>query len=163
MKVPTSPTSPTTLTTPTPPTDTPPSVTGRVTSGLGDGATFVSLPGYVEQFLDRLGYEPYPGTLNVDLDPEPGDDWQDARDRLVPIRIDGWEADGQSFGPARCYPVVLAVGDRTYAPAHEVVPERSDHDPNQLEVLAPDRLRDALALEDGDRVTVSVRPDSEQP
>ena len=40
---------------------------GTVTSGMGEGRHYISLPGYMEQFESRLGYAPFAGTLNVDL------------------------------------------------------------------------------------------------
>ena len=36
---------------------------GSVTGGMGEGRHYISLPGYMTQFRDRLGYEPFPGTL----------------------------------------------------------------------------------------------------
>ena len=43
---------------------------GAVTSGMGEGRHYISLPGYMEQFSERLGYEPFAGTLNLDLTDE---------------------------------------------------------------------------------------------
>src|SRR5918994_4141036 len=40
---------------------------GNVISGMGEGAYYMSLEGYRRQFREKLGYEPYPGTLNVRL------------------------------------------------------------------------------------------------
>ena len=43
------------------------SVSGKVFSGLGEGAYYISLMGYKKQFTSKLGFEPYPGTLNLKL------------------------------------------------------------------------------------------------
>ena len=40
---------------------------GLVTSGMGEGRHYITLPGYMEQFIERLGYEPFAGTLNLEL------------------------------------------------------------------------------------------------
>src|SRR5919197_1426942 len=40
---------------------------GIVISGMGEGAYYMSLDGYKKQFREKLGYEPYPGTLNIKL------------------------------------------------------------------------------------------------
>lgn len=40
---------------------------GRVVSGMGEGAYYMSLEGYRKQFREKLGYEPFPGTLNIKL------------------------------------------------------------------------------------------------
>jgi riboflavin kinase len=134
---------------------------GSVTSGMGEGRHYISLPGYMEQFEERLGYAPFAGTLNIDLASES----VRARAGLTafePVTIEGWEGEDRTYGPAFCYPATLEVGgtdegDRgTYEPAHVITPERTHHDEDQLEVIAPDRLRDVLDLVDGDRLTVHV-------
>jgi riboflavin kinase len=128
---------------------------GTVTSGMGEGRHYISLPGYKRQFEERLDYEPFPGTLNVRLDEE------SVRSRtrmasLDAVPIDGWEDDQRTFGPATCYAAALEHDGASYESAHIIVPERTHHDETQLEIIAPDRLRDELQLEDDDEVTVHV-------
>jgi riboflavin kinase len=129
---------------------------GTVTSGMGEGRHYITLSGYMSQFRERLDYEPYAGTLNIDLTAE------SVRDRarlsgFEPITIEGWEDDERTYGPAYCYPATVenAAGE-SYEQAHVIAPERTHHGEDQLEVIAPDRLRDALDLEDGDEVIVRV-------
>jgi riboflavin kinase len=135
------------------------SLSGVVTSGMGEGRHYITLPGYMEQFESRLGYAPFAGTLNLDLD----DESVRARarmDAIDPVPIDGWEGEDRTYGPAFCWPAVLetSAGDR-YERAHVIAPERTHHGADQLEVIAPERLRDALGLDDGDHVTVHVGDD----
>ncbi|MEF8786205.1 MAG: DUF120 domain-containing protein [Haloarculaceae archaeon] len=130
------------------------SLTGVVTSGMGEGRHYITLPGYMEQFRELLGYEPFAGTLNIDLTEE------SIRRRahlgaIDPVVIEGWEDDERTYGPAYCYPATV-VADERYEPAHVIAPERTHHGDDHLEVIAPDRLRDALELQDGDEVTVDV-------
>jgi riboflavin kinase len=40
-----------------------------------------------------------------------------------------------------------------------IAPERTHHDEDQLEVIAPVKLRDVLGLADGDHLTVHVHDD----
>ena len=42
-------------------------VTGEVFSGLGEAAKYISMEGYMKQFKSKLGFSPYPGTLNLKL------------------------------------------------------------------------------------------------
>ena len=42
-------------------------ITGTLFSGLGEGAYYISLPGYKKQFISKLGFKPYPGTLNLKI------------------------------------------------------------------------------------------------
>lgn len=130
---------------------------GRVTGGMGEGSHYISLPGYMEQFEDRLGYRPFVGTLNVDLE----DDSVRTRAGIgafEAITIEGWESEDRTYGPAFCYPATIETAEGAqYEPVHVISPERTHHEDDQLEVIAPERLRDVLGLEDGDDVTVHVR------
>jgi riboflavin kinase len=128
---------------------------GTVTTGMGEGRHYISLPGYMEQFVDRLGYEPFAGTLNLELAPESVRE-RARMDALDPVRIDGWEDDERTYGPAFCWPATVEADEGGYETAHVIAPERTHHGDDQLEVIAPDRLRDEFELEDGESVTVHV-------
>jgi riboflavin kinase len=129
---------------------------GTATGGMGEGRHYISLPGYMEQFRERLDYEPFPGTLNVDLAAE-SVRRRSALSSLTPVPIDGWEDDERTYGPAVCYAATVETADgEAYERAHVIEPERTHHDADQLEIIAPDRLRDELGIEDGDRLTVAV-------
>lgn len=132
-------------------------LTGTVCMGLGEGQYFVSLPGYKKQFETRLGYEPFEGTLNVELTSE-SVRRRSAIGHMNAILIEGWEGEERTYGPVVCYPATLRLthGEQ-YEPAHIVAPKRTHHDEDQLEVLAPDELREVLSLEEGDQVTVHVK------
>jgi riboflavin kinase len=41
---------------------------GILVSGMGEGAYYMALKGYTKQFKSKIGYVPFPGTLNVRLD-----------------------------------------------------------------------------------------------
>lgn len=132
-------------------------LTGEATSGMGRGRHFITLPGYMDQFTDRLGYEPFPGTFNVELDDE-STQRRSAIEAFQPIPIDSWEDGDNTYGAASCYPATIeATNGNRYEPAHLLVPDRTDHTQNQLEIVAPDKLRDELGLDDGDQVTVHVQ------
>ena len=122
-------------------------IEGAVASGLGEGRYYLSQPGYVVQFSERLGYAPYPGTLNVRVDA--------ATLRTLSVvagwsgqRIDGFEASGRTFGGATCHPARM-----NGRPCHLIRPDRS-HYKDVVEFIAPERLRDALRLVDGQTVRV---------
>ena len=128
---------------------------GTVTAGMGEGRHYITLPGYMEQFREKLGYEPFPGTLNVDLVPE-SVRRRSALSSLSPVSIQGWEDEDRTYGPAVCYPAVVEGDGGQYEGAHLIHPERTHHDEDQVEVIAPDKLRNELDLHDGDRITVHV-------
>ncbi|WP_435100328.1 DUF120 domain-containing protein [Halarchaeum sp. P4] len=128
---------------------------GSVTGGMGEGRHYISLPGYKRQFEERLGYEPFPGTLNVELD-ERSRRERSAMESFEGVPIDEWEDEERTYGSATCYPAVLEADGETYEPVHVIVPDRTHHDETQVELIAADKLRDELDLSDGDEVTVHV-------
>jgi len=138
-------------------TDATLSLDGTVTSGMGEGRHYISLSGYMRQFRDRLGYEPFLGTLNVELVPESvraRAELEALADDATPI--EGWEDGDRTFGPATCYAARVQSEAGSYDGAHVIVPERTHHDATQLELIAPVKLRDELDLDDGERLTVHL-------
>jgi riboflavin kinase, archaea type len=125
------------------------SIAGEVVSGLGEGRYYLSQPGYVVQFTERLGYSPYPGTLNVRLRPTETRRLGVVRD-WNGVRIDGFEAGGRTFGGATCYPAKL-----NGRPCHLIRPDRS-HYQDVVEFVAAERLRTRLRLKDGDAVKAEL-------
>ncbi len=130
-------------------------LSGVVTSGMGEGRHYITLPGYMAQFREKLGYEPFPGTFNVDLD-EASIRKRGRLDGVAPITIEGWEDDERTYGPAYCYDAVVTVDGEEYDGAHVIAPERTHHGDDHLEVIAPDKLRDVFDLADGQEVSIRV-------
>jgi riboflavin kinase, archaea type len=122
---------------------------GTVTSGLGEGRYYLSQPGYVVQFSERLGYSPYPGTLNVRVGP-PALRKVEVVGGWTGLRIDGFEASGRTFGGASCFPARM-----NGHLCHLIHPDRS-HYQDVVEFIAPERLRDVLALKDDDPVEIEL-------
>jgi riboflavin kinase len=128
------------------------SLRGSVISGLGEGKYYMSLDHYVAQFSRVLGFIPYPGTLNIRLDPSS----LPIRKRLDQrewIPIEGFTADERTFGNARCLPCRIMQ-----TPCGIVIPGRSHYPDDILEIIAPVSLREAYGLEDTDMVAVEVAP-----
>ena len=111
---------------------------GKIASGLGQGQYFLTREGYSRQFLQKLGFVPFPGTLNVRLEgPFPAE--------KQAIRIEGFAEEGKSFGECKCYRIKLNGIE-----AAVVRPEKSRYPPELIEIVALVQLRRALGLEDGD-------------
>jgi riboflavin kinase len=122
---------------------------GSVASGLGEGRYYLSQPGYLVQFTERLGYTPYPGTLNVKVEPEDFRRVEAAREWRA-IRIDGFAAGGRTFGGASCF--AARLNGRA---CHLIVPDRTHHR-DVVELISPEYLRETLGLKDDDRVELEV-------
>ena len=125
-------------------------LTGVVTSGLGQGAYFMSLP-WVRDAVSRLiGFTPYPGTLNVRLDPDAVTVWRRiAEGRAVVLVPPPPEICG-----ARLFPLVVAPDVK----ASVIVPDVTRYGDDVLELIAAIHLRSLLGLRDHDRVTLQLRP-----
>jgi len=72
------------------------------------------------------------------------------------VPIDAWEGEDRTYGAASCYGVTLVTGDERYEEVHAIVPTAPTTTTTSSELIAPERLRDALGLGDGDAVEVRV-------
>jgi len=126
---------------------------GAVESGLGEGRYYMSLPHYRHQFLKHLGFEPFPGTLNIRLN-APSIEVRRQLDSLPWIEIEGFTADNRTFGAARALPCRIHE-----IPCAIVVPARSHYPEDIIEVIAETGLRNALGVEDGDSLEVEIAHD----
>ncbi len=128
---------------------------GRLATGIGQGVFFTRLDWARAQFIDRLGIDPHPGTVNVIVDhPDSMPVWVRLK-RTPGIRIDN-PGDGPHDCDARCYPVTVAGR----IDGAIVVPEIDGYPPAQVEIIAAVGVRDALGIEDGDTVEIELkRPD----
>src|SRR5919201_5463618 len=127
---------------------------GKVVSGMGEGAYYMSLEGYRKQFKEKLGYEPYPGTLNVRLTDQI---YMNARLELSnypSIFIDGFSDGTRTYGWVKCYRAV--INDGAVDAAAVLVLERTHYDDSMLEVIAPESIKQATGIKNGDRVKVQV-------
>lgn len=119
-------------------------IKGRIASGMGEGAYYLSRKGYQEGLAALIGFTPFPGTLNVVPD-EPF-----LMDGLTGAVLPGYRGEERSFGAVR----VLRASLRDI-PCAVVIPERT-HRTGVLEIIAADRLREVLGIDDGDEVEVTV-------
>ncbi len=127
---------------------------GSVVSGLGEGRYYMSLPGYLTSFREKLGYIPYPGTLNIRLCERDLPKLVAVERLLSPIVIPGFTHEGRRYGAVYCYLASLNRSERV----HVIKPERTHHPRGIVEVISPRNLRESLSLEDGDIVTLIVPP-----
>ena len=128
------------------------SLHGSVVSGIGEGKYYMSLPEYKAQFKQILGFEPYPGTLNIRLT-HASIPTRKKIDSMEWIRVKGFSADGRTFGDARCIPCRIGT-----ISCGIVVPGRTHYPEDIIEVIAPIALRRKLGVEDSDSISVEVGP-----
>ncbi len=132
----------------------PPSLTleGTVFTGLGEGAYYIGKEQYRKQFIERLGFDPYPGTLNLKLTSEYDLKARGELEGYPGIEIEGFTNENRTFGPVKCYPVI--IGGKVKGAI--ILALRSHYDASVLEIIAPSVLRKSLGLKDGHRIRIEV-------
>jgi riboflavin kinase len=124
---------------------------GELFSGLGEGSYYIGQEGYRRQLREKLGLDPYPGTLNVRL--KSGYEGEKRRLETLPlVHIEGFSAEKRSFGPA--WVTRAVVNDDVEAAV--ILALRSHYGPDVIELVAEENLRKRLRLKDGDTVKVRV-------
>lgn len=132
----------------------PPSIVleGEVFTGIGEGAYYVMLEGYRRQFVEKLGFDPYPGTLNLKLKTDYDLKTRSELETYPAIEIESFKDEARTFGPAKCYRVVL----NNKVEGALVSAMRSHYNSSVVEIIAPTFLRQKLNLKDGNKVKVEV-------
>lgn len=121
---------------------------GVVYSDLGRAASFMTVERVAAAIEDALGFAAYPGTLNLKLDTSTARDvWRAVKDRGAGIEIPSQEP---SHCSARCFRVRIEGN----WPGAVILPAVEGYPADKVEIIAPLRLKEALDIEDGARVTV---------
>lgn len=123
---------------------------GKIVDGFRKGKYYLSLPGYRRGIRNRLGFEPYAGTLNVKLSKN---DFMKRNEilREEPVVINGFRTKNRTFGDLFAYH--CSVDGR---PAAIVFPLRSNHPQDVVEIVAEVNLRKILSKGKGSSVVVEL-------
>ena len=132
----------------------PPSVTleGVIFTGLGEGAYYITREPYRKQFIEKLGFDPYPGTLNLKLTTDYDVKTYSELDAYPTIEIEGFKSENRTFGSVKCYPAII----ENKVKGALICALRSHYNTSVIEVIAPVFLRKHLKLKDGHKVKVEV-------
>jgi riboflavin kinase len=123
-------------------------VRGRVFSGEGVGSQYISIQWVREQIQQKLGFDPFPGTLNVRLKRADSGRLKTAFGTSRGISL----FPPRGYLSARCFRVsVMSKIDGAI-----VIPEKQGYPPDILEIAAPVSLREHLSLRDGDEVEMAI-------
>ena len=123
---------------------------GKVTSGLKQASFFTQLDWVQEQCFEKLGFKPFPGTLNLEIKKEDLHIIQtlpaDERFKLIPP--------DPNFCAANTVPVLIES-----LPGAIVVPSEDVnlHAENILEIIAPVNVKETLNIKDGDTLKVVIK------
>jgi len=126
---------------------------GRVFTGLSEGAYYLQIPYYSRQFEEKLGFRPYPGTLNIRLMNKDSIMNRILLEKVADIRIEGFKDGRRTYGGAKC--ILARLND--CEDVAMVFIERTHYGKDVVEIVAPNCLREKLGLKDGDKVCVRVK------
>lgn len=124
-------------------------IRGKVVGGVRKASYFTQLDWVQGQCLEKLGFRPYPGTLNLEVDEESLRVLEAMKEEdsvvLVPPSKD--------FCTAHTLPATMgSVEGAILMPEERVMV----HGRTTVEIIAPLRLKDVFGLQEGDMLTVRV-------
>ncbi|MFC1733655.1 DUF120 domain-containing protein [candidate division KSB1 bacterium] len=125
---------------------------GELMTGLGQGGYFVGLKGYKKQFKSKLNFIPYAGTLNLKVDEKTGKAIRNISNFTL---IEGFSTKKRNFGGLKCSKAKIEINGKNILGA-VILPFRTVHGEDVVEVIAPDFLREKYKLVDGDIINTIV-------
>lgn len=125
---------------------------GVLFSGLGEGAYYICKDGYRKQFIEKLGFDPYPGTLNLKLTTDYDIKTMAEIGNYPGVEVEGFKNETRSFGSVRCYPAIV----NNKVKGAVLTAMRTHYNSSVVEIIAPAFLRGNLKLKDGNKVKVEI-------
>jgi len=109
-----------------------------VVDGLGEGTYYTQIPQYKKQFKDLFNFDLFPGTLNLEVNPDDRNVFTSSE----PIKVKGFKTKTRSFGGIDCWPCIINKKVECVA----IIPHRSNHPNNVLELIGSFSIRKKLKL-----------------
>ena len=124
-------------------------ITGKIISGARQGAFFTQLDWVQEQCIEKLGFAPWPGTLNLEIRLDQVAVIEDMRLK------NGIELTAPDANYCSGYVFPVSVGG---IPSAVVIPSDDVrvHEKNIIEIIAPRYLKETLGVKDGDSISLTV-------
>lgn len=121
---------------------------GIVFSGENVGNQFTEIAWAKKQIKEKLGFDPYNGTLNIRLSTRKAKNLKKILQNFKGIKI----IPAKGFFQAHCFKILIM--NKTKGAI--VIPEKPGYPSNVLEIIAPTRLRKTLSLTDSDEVEITI-------
>ncbi|HXV51206.1 MAG TPA: DUF120 domain-containing protein [Nitrosopumilaceae archaeon] len=125
---------------------------GTLVSGMGEGAYYMSLKGYTKQFKEKIGYIPFPGTLNVKLSKKEHVETVSQFYNRDCILIDGFSDEKRTYGWVKCFNAKL----NNLIDCELIILERTHHDNSVIELISKINIRKTAKLKDGSNLTIKI-------
>jgi riboflavin kinase, archaea type len=126
---------------------------GTLISGMGEGAYYMSLKGYEKQFKSKIGYIPFPGTLNIKLDKKIHRETIKQFESLDGITIDGFSDGKRTYGWVKCFHAKINQS----IDCELIILERTHHDDSIIELISKNSIRKTENLKNDSQVTITVQ------
>lgn len=123
-------------------------IRGRLVRGLGEAPGFTQLSWVIDQCRDKLGFVPFPGTVNLEVLPEDQALWEQLKATPGPVL----QPPNPAFCDALCHAVVIDGRIK----AATMTPHVEGYPADKLELLAPAPVIETLGLTFGQEVWVET-------
>lgn len=123
---------------------------GIVTAGFGKGQYFTELNGYKTQIKKYLNFTLFPGTLNIII--KDADAVYEMLNQLEETKLSNFIHKGKDYGGCKCY--TASIEDILCA---IIIPDKTHHKKEILEIIASKNLRTTLNLKNGDTVKIKLK------
>ena len=117
-------------------------IIGTIISGMGEGAYYMSMKGYTKQFKSKLGYVPYPGTLNVQLKEKKFSEAISQLSNYDGTKIDPFSDGKRTFGWVKCFKAKI----NNKIDCELILLERTHHDTSIVEFISKHNIRKSLKI-----------------
>jgi len=125
---------------------------GTLISGMGEGAYYMSLKGYTKQFKTKIGYIPFPGTLNILLDKKIHQETIKQFESMDGIKIDSFSDGKRTYGWVKCFHAKINKS----IDCELIILERTHHDNSIIELISKVCIRKSGKLKDGSQITITI-------
>tara|TARA_Y100000310_G_scaffold345469_1_gene465339 strand:+ start:4373 stop:4822 length:450 start_codon:yes stop_codon:yes gene_type:complete len=122
---------------------------GKVITGLGTGKKFLGIKEYFSQFETILGASPFPGTLNLKVDPNERKSFLSA---LESDKTNPFEKVGRKYYSVEYFKISIKS-----IPCLLIIPEKTHHDESIIEIISEKNLRNTLNLKDNSSIEIKYR------
>ena len=125
---------------------------GTLVSGMGEGAYYMGLKGYTKQFKSKIGYVPFPGTLNVRLDQKIHQEAIKHLEALDGIKIKSFSDGKRTYGWVKCFSAKINNSINCIL----ILLERTHHDDSIIEIISNMCIRKVGKLKDGSKISITI-------
>jgi riboflavin kinase len=131
-------------------------INGTLVSGMGEGAYYMGLKGYTKQFKSKIGYVPFPGTLNVKINQKIHQEAIKQFVNLNGIDINSFSDGKRTYGWVKCFPAKI----NNSVDCNLILLERTHHDNSVVELISKLCLRKTAKLKDGSKISIKIHINS---